>query len=108
MWDTQNGAVPLEYRRVLGLVGHDTDPDRIRGTLGYSAMALQQILDELEEQGLVKSIEAAPDRTDLDFTGKLNLAELQAAHRQAREELDFTGSIKTSDLRQALKKTGRA
>lgn len=107
MWDTQNASVPLEYRRVLGLVGHDTDPERIRAALGYSAPALQDILDELEEQGLVKGVESAPDRTDLDFTGKLNLADLQAAQRQAREELDFTGEFNAADLRAAPKKADR-
>lgn len=107
MWDTQNAAVPLEYRRVLGLVGHDTDPQKIRDALGYAGTVLHEILEELEEQGLVKSIDVSPDRSDLDFTGKLSLAALQAAHRQAHAELDFTGELKVSDVRAAAKKSDR-
>jgi DNA-binding MarR family transcriptional regulator len=105
-WDTQNGQVPLEYRRLLGLVGHDTDPRDLRAKLGWSEAALQEILDELEDQGLVNWFEADADRTDLDFTGKLALAELQAAALEsARESLDFTTPLSIAELRRNLKKT---
>ena len=107
MWDTQNAAVPLEYRRVLGLVGHDSDPEKIRAALGYSGTVLHEILEELEEQGLVNSVDAALERTDLDFTGKLSRAALQAAQRQAHAELDFTSELKASDLNAAAKKSDR-
>jgi DNA-binding MarR family transcriptional regulator len=106
-WDTQSGQVALEYRRVLGLVGHDTDPRDLGAKLGWSEAALQEILDELEDQGLVRWIEADPDRTDLDFTGKLTLAQLQAAAKEAaREELDFTTPLSIAELRGSQKKTG--
>lgn len=100
-WDTQNTQVPLEYRRVLGLVGHDTDPRELRARLGWSQAALDEILQELEEGGMLKSIEAGPDRTDLDFTGSLSIADLQAA----QQDLDFTGSFSLADLRGAQKKS---
>jgi hypothetical protein len=86
-WDTQNGQVALDYRRVLGLLGQD-------------------ILDELEDQGLVHWFEPDSDRTDLDFTGKLALAELHAAALEsARESLDFTGAFSIAELRGSHKKT---
>ena len=104
VWDTQNSRVPLDYRRVLGLIGVDTDPRTVQARLGFSRAALEEILRELEEQGLVRSIDAGLDRTDLDFTGKLSLAEIQAAQAKARDDLDFTGALKLDDLRSAQKK----
>lgn len=78
-WDTQDPQVPLEYRRILGLVGHDIDPRELRAKLGWSEGALNQILEELEGQGLVSWAEIDPDRTDL--TGKLFIAEFQATQK---------------------------
>jgi DNA-binding MarR family transcriptional regulator len=105
-WDTQNGQVALEYRRVLGLLGDDTDPRDLRAKLGWSEAALKDMLDELEDQGLVHWFEPDADRTELDFTGKLALAELQAsALESARESLDFTGAFSIAELRGAQKKT---
>lgn len=99
-WDTQDSRVPLECRRVLGLVGFDTDPAALRAKLGgYSEAELHEMLDELEQRGLVKSIESGPDRTDLDFTGNFNLADLQAPH----EDLDFTSGFNIADLKAAAK-----
>jgi hypothetical protein len=102
-WDTQDPQIPLEYRRVLGLVGFDTDPAELRAKLGWSEIALAEILGELEEQRLVQAIEARADSTDLDFTGKLSIAQLQAAQR---DELDFTGPLSIAELRGAQKKAG--
>jgi hypothetical protein len=87
-WDTQDAAVPLEYRRVLGLVAHDTEARALVGKLGWSESALIDILEELEELGLVESM--APD---LDFTGTL-----------FADELDFTGSLTIAELREAARK----
>ena len=103
-WDTQSGQVALEYRRVLGLVGHDTDPRDLQAKLGWSEAELKEILDELEDQGLVRWVEADPDRTDLDFTGKLAIAELQAAQQSGREDLDFTATLSVAELRTPQKK----
>jgi DNA-binding MarR family transcriptional regulator len=82
-WDTQNGQVALEYRRVLGLLGQDIDPRDLRAKLGWSEAALQEILDELEDQGLVHWFEADPDRTDLDFTGTFSIAQLRGQRKRA-------------------------
>jgi hypothetical protein len=100
-WDTQDPRVPLECRRVLGLVRHDTDPKHIEPKLGLSERALADILDELEELGLLSSFDMTPDRTDLDFTGKFTIAELLKA---AHEDLDFTGSMSVDSLRAGAKK----
>jgi len=102
-WETQSSRVPLECRRVLGLIGTDTDPDKLRHRLGLSQASLSAILDELEEESLVQSIEAGPDRTDLDFTGKFSTAEIQAAQSGAHEDLDFTGAFTVGDLRRQEK-----
>jgi hypothetical protein len=104
VWDTQNTQVPLEYRRVLGVIGLDTDPHQVRISLGLSQTALDEILEELEEQGLVKSIHVGPDATDLDFTGKFSRADLQAAQQHAREVLDFTAEFTVAELRLAAQK----
>lgn len=106
VWDTQNGQVALEYRRVLGLVGEDADPRELQAKLGWSQAALQEILDELEEQGLVRWAESDLDGTDLDFTGKLTIAQLHAAQKSAAEDLDFTSSFSVAELRAPRKKPG--
>jgi hypothetical protein len=106
-WETQNDRVPLEYRRVLGLIGTDTDPDKLRARLGFSEAALNEILEELEEQSLVQSFQTGPDRTDLDFTGKFSAREIQAAQQSARDELDFTAGFSIADLQAAQKKNSK-
>ena len=106
VWDTQASQVALEYRRVLGLVGEDADRRELQAKLGWSEGALQEILDELEEQGLVKWAESDLDGTDLDFTGKLTIARLQAAQKSAAEDLDFTSTFSVAELRAPRKKPG--
>lgn len=89
-WDAQDERVPLDCRRVLGLVGHKTGVRHVCGRLGWSEDTVNDLLEELEGRGLVESI--APD---LDFTGSLFL-----------EELDFTGSLSVDELAAAqVKKT---
>ena len=90
VWDTRDEAVSIEYRRVLGLIGAGTDVKRLRARLGWSEAAVTNILEELEELGMVESI--APD---LDFTGTL-----------LAEDLDFTGSLSIAALRAELAKKG--
>jgi hypothetical protein len=68
-WDTQNSLVPLDCRRVLGFVGHDTALKYIREKVGWSEAAVDEILRELEAGGLIKSVETAPGKSELDFTG---------------------------------------
>jgi hypothetical protein len=104
-WDSQNRLVPLDCRRVLGFVEHDTAPSDIREKLGWSEAAVDEILKELEEGGLIKSVETGPDNSALDFTGSFLVADIQAGEQRAREDLDFTGPLSSDDLRAARKKT---
>jgi DNA-binding MarR family transcriptional regulator len=78
-WDTQNSLVALDCRRVLGLVGQDTDPRDLRARLGWSESALNDILEELEQGGLVTWVDTAPSESELDFTGSFNVDDLRAA-----------------------------
>jgi hypothetical protein len=108
-WDTQNSLVPLDCRRVLGFVEQDTAADDICARLGWSEGAVNDILRELEEGGLVKSVDTGPDRNDLDFTGSFRIEDIQAAlreqsARETRPDLDFTGPLSIDDLRAAQEK----
>jgi hypothetical protein len=73
-WDTQAATVPLEHRRVLGVVVDDTDPKDVCDKLGWSETELEEILAELDQAGMVECVET--DDTDLDFTGAFSLAQL--------------------------------
>ena len=71
--------MPVEYRRILGLIESDTHPDSLRTRLArYSEADLSHLLDELVERGLLQAVEASQDH-DLDFTGNFNLADLRKA-----------------------------
>ena len=87
-WDAQDARVPLDYRRVLGLVGQKTEVQNLARKLGWSEDAVNDVLEELEAHSMVQS--SAPD---LDFTGSLSV-----------DELDFTGSLIIADLRAAQEK----
>ena len=82
-FEAQSSRVPLDSRRVLGLIKPDTDPQDVRARLGWSEAAVTEILQELERGGLVKSIgaSASPDAPDLDFTDSFKIADIQAALR---------------------------
>jgi len=104
-FDAQSGKVPLESRRVLGLVKQDTDPRDLSRRVGWSQTAVNEILQELEDGGYVISRGVSQTREDLDFTDSFHLEDIQAAMRQqARKELDFTGPLKEEDLRAARDK----
>jgi len=81
-WDTQAADVPLEYRRVLGLVSEESDPKDVCAKLGWAEYELDEILAELVKRGLVELVEI--DDTDLDFTGSFSLAQLGAAEKKLR------------------------
>ena len=81
-WDSQESSVPLAYRRVLGLFAHDADPRDVRAKLGWSEGALNDVLEELEDKGLLERYET-DDRVDLDFTGSFSVAGLGAARGDA-------------------------
>jgi hypothetical protein len=104
-WDAQSSKVPLDSRRVLGLIKQDTDPRDLSRRLGWSETAVKEILQALEKGGYVKSLGAAQTREDLDFTDSFYLEDIQAAMReQTRKELDFTGPLDEADLRAAREK----
>jgi hypothetical protein len=78
-WQRQDALVPVEYRRVLGMVESDTHPDSLRARLArYSDAEILHLLDELVEQQLLEAVEAK-EKHDLDFTSTLNLADLRKA-----------------------------
>jgi len=70
--------VPIEYRRVLGLVGEaPTHLDNLRTRLArYSETELENLLDELAELGLVEA-SAEKGHHDLDFTGDFTVNDLK-------------------------------
>ena len=103
-WDSQNSLVPLDCRRVLGFVEKDTAAEVICAKLGWSAGAVGDILRELEEGGLVRSVDMGPDGSELDFTGSFRIEDIQAAQQRMRKELDFTGPLSADDLRAAQEK----
>jgi DNA-binding Lrp family transcriptional regulator len=103
-WDSQDRLVPLDCRRVLGFVERDTPSKDIREKLGWSEAAVDQILKELEEGGLIKSVQTGPDKSALDFTGNFLVADIEAAQKRIREDLDFTGPLSADDLRAASEK----
>ena len=81
-WDTQNSQVPLDYRRVLGLITVEMHGDELRTRLGrYTEAALLEMLADLELRGLVESREDQPE-SDLDFTGSFNVVDLFAAQQK--------------------------
>jgi hypothetical protein len=103
-WDSQNSLVPLDCRRVLGFVEKDTAAEVICTKLGWSEGAVNDILRELEEGGLVRSVDMGPDKSELDFTGSFRIEDIQAAQQRIREDLDFTGPLSVEDLRAAQEK----
>jgi len=101
-WNSQSSRVPLDCRKVLGYVGVDTDPRDLCAQLGWSDGAVLEILRELEDGGLVKSVGAADAKDDLDFTGSFRVEDFEAAAQaQMRKDLDFTGPLSEDDLRAA-------
>lgn len=81
-WDTQNPDVPLELRRVLGLIKGELHYDTLRNALSrYSEEGVREMMAELEFRRLVESQESAADQ-DLDFTHSLNVADLVAAQNK--------------------------
>ena len=79
-WQRQDARVPLEYRRVLGVIGEtETHPDNLRTRLGFHSEAeMLHLLDELVEHGLLESVQAG-EHHDLDFTGEFSIPDLKKA-----------------------------
>jgi hypothetical protein len=78
VWQRQDPSVPLEFRRILGIIDGDMHPDSLRGRLPFTEVGLQQLLEELVEEGFLEAVDAS-DTHDLDFTGSLNLTDLRKA-----------------------------
>lgn len=80
-WQRQDARIPLEYRRILGLIDRDTHPDNLRTRLpSYSPEGLVHLLDELVEQRLLEAVQAE-EHHDLDFTGEFSIPDLKKAAR---------------------------
>jgi hypothetical protein len=87
-WQRQDAQVPLEYRRILGVIETDIHPDSLRARLArYSEAEMLHLLDELVEHGLLEAVEAG-EQHDLDFTGNFTTVELRKT-----VDLDFTGNF---------------
>lgn len=81
-WQRQDASVPVEYRRVLGLI-HEAEVtvDSLRMPLArYPEAALQHLLQEMVERGLLEAV-AAGEHHDLDFTGDFKVADLKKGAR---------------------------
>ena len=79
-WQRQDASVPLEYRRVLGLI-HEAEVtlDSLRVPLArYPEAGLQHLLEEMVGQGLLEAVPAS-EQHDLDFTGDFKVADLKKA-----------------------------
>ena len=77
-WQRQDASVPLEFRRILGVIDGDMHPDSFRGRLPYTDSGLAELLDDLVGDGYLEAVEAA-EAHDLDFTGNFSLADLRKA-----------------------------
>ncbi len=77
-WQRQDAGVPIDYRRILGVVGEaPMHVDNLRTRLArYSETELQHLLDELSELGLVEA-SADKEHHDLDFTGDFTVNDLR-------------------------------
>ena len=76
----QSADVPVEFRRVLELVGTGTHAAVIRACLRSHPYAhVLEWLNKLEQVGLLESVPQA-GANDLDFSGNFSRAALAAAH----------------------------
>ena len=77
---SQSADVPVEYRRVLELVGTGAHAAVIRACLrSHPYEHILEWLTRLEEVGLLESVPQA-GADDLDFSGNFSRAALAAAH----------------------------
>ena len=76
-WEKQDPDVPVEYRRILELVGNGTHSAVLRASLaGHPESHLDEWLANMEELALIESVPHG--EADLDFTGAFNIAEVRA------------------------------
>jgi len=75
----QDPRVPVEYRRLLGLVERETHPEALRRRLGrFSEDDTRALLDELVDRGLLQVVDANA-RNTIDYSG--NLADFLPSQR---------------------------
>jgi hypothetical protein len=75
----QDPSVPVEYRRLLGLLERETHPQALRRRLGrFSEADTRALLDELVDRGLLEMVDASAGNR-LDFSG--DFAELLPSQR---------------------------
>jgi hypothetical protein len=78
-WQRQDPSVPVEYRRIVGLIEGEIHPDNLRARLTrFSMDETLELLDELVHRGLLEAVDAA-EHHDLDFTNSFSLADLRKA-----------------------------
>jgi hypothetical protein len=78
-WQRQDARVPVEYRRLLGLIEGDMHTDSLRLRFArYTEAEIVELLDELVERGLLEAVELK-EHHDLDFTNSFNLSDLRKA-----------------------------
>ena len=85
-WEAHDPSVPVEQRRILGLINGETHSDLLQSRLRhYSAAQITGWLAQLEKQGLLHSVPGAVEH-DLDFTGNFTAAELRGEDKKAEEK----------------------
>jgi hypothetical protein len=78
-WQRQDARVPLELRRVLGLIDGELHPDTLRIRLArFSQSEIIEILDHLVDQGLLEATDAK-EHHDLDFTSSFPASDFRKA-----------------------------
>ena len=78
-WQRQDASVPVEYRRLLGLIDGDMHADSLRLRFArYSPDETIELLDELVSWGLLEAVKEK-EQHDLDFTNSFNLGDLRKA-----------------------------
>ena len=81
-WQSADAKIPVEHRRILGLLDAAAHVDVIRGFLRrYSDKLIFEWLDRLVQLELVESTSAEAQH-DLDFTSSLKLSELIAEDKK--------------------------
>jgi hypothetical protein len=77
-WKTQDRNVPVEYRRILEIVGNGAHEAVIRTSLReFPAQEVSEWLANVEELGLIESAPGGA-KDDLDFTGNFRISEIRA------------------------------
>jgi CheY-like chemotaxis protein len=102
-WETQDAAVPADYRRLLWIMdfhGHAGLLDRLVGS--YPGHILGEWLDELEQLGLIEQVPAGEERerdfaVETDDTQKLNEQVLREETAKAASALSRTGAYLALD-----------